>query len=86
MIKLKPWKIGISRRYRQTVYFGLSYHFGWLSPNLLLYHRQGIIYSTYRGVVVQPTQFIELTVGQSVSFSFEIETNNPLGIVKLTDS
>jgi len=48
MIALKPWKIGISRRVRQPVYFGLSYVKGWLDPNWLLNGwAAGYVYAPY---------------------------------------
>lgn len=54
MIKLNKFKIGISRRNRIPVYFGLSYVHNWDSPNVLL---RGIVRSplfTREAVQISP--------------------------------
>jgi len=61
LIKLKPWKIGISRRVRRPVYFGLSYVKGWLDTHWLLNGWEaGYVYAPYIPVIAKDvTQMVD---------------------------
>ena len=87
MIALKPWKIGIARRTRLEVFFGMSYVSGFGNPNYLLrppvigFYHENVFglkageYDIYRGFRVDDITWGPAPEPESVFFSGNILGN-----------